>query len=142
MNREQENKLLELYRKGLTSSKEEDALLNQLGESGSGPGLWFSFLENNKKTVPADLENQIWSTIQSGESRKKRLTIRRVLAAASVALLISISLIITPWQRKGMSYEEKAAVLEEAIKMMVDASEIPDNREILYEDEIICIYIE
>ena len=107
MNRE--DKLLELYRKGLTSSKEEDALLNQLGESKSGPGLWFSFLKNNKKTAPADLENKIWSA---------------------------------PWQQKGMSYEEKAAVLEEAILMMSGTTEIPDTREILYEDEIICIYIE
>ena len=41
-----------------------------------------------------------------------------------------------------MSYEEKAAVLEEAILMMSGTTEIPDTREILYEDEIICIYIE
>ena len=140
MNRE--DKLLELYRKGLSSSKEDDALLNKLGESKSGPGLWFNFIKNHKKTSPADLENQIWSTIQSGESRKKRLTIRRMLAAASIALLISISLIFTPWQQKGMSYEEKAAVLEEALLMMAGTTEMPDNREILYEDEIICIYIE
>jgi len=142
MNREQVDKLLELYKQGLTSSEQEDALISELGDSREGQEIWFSYIKKHQRTAPESLENQILSLIQSEDKRKKRLTIFWTLAAASVSLVIVLSLIFTPWQQKEMSYEEKAAILEEAILLASGADDAPSEREILYEDEIICIYKE
>jgi hypothetical protein len=65
-----------------------------------------------------------------------------ISAAASLALLISL-VFISPSLRnqKEMTYEEKAAKLEEALSLISENNEQAD-RKIIYEDEIIVIYTE
>ena len=61
MNREQVDKLFELYKQGLTSSDEEQALINHFGNSRTRSEVWFNYIKNQKKLAPNDLESQIWS---------------------------------------------------------------------------------
>jgi len=142
MNREQVDELLEKYEQGLASQEEMDLLMEQFEDSRSGPGVWFNFVRLQKRKAPEDLNIQVWSAIQSQEKKKNRKITRFILAAASLAILISL-IILSPSIRnqQGMSYEEKAAKLEEALSLISEHKK-QANREIIYEDEIIVIYTE
>ncbi len=136
MNREQTDKLLEKYEQGLTSVEEEKQLFAHPEDSGIDHQVWFQYVNHQKKEVPNDLEDTVWSSIQT---RKKKWLIRTISMAASVALLVSLFLTTNPWQKKEMSYEEKAALLEEALAMCAEKKQTIE-REILYEDELLIIY--
>lgn len=142
MNREQVDELLEKYEQGLASQEEMDLLMEQFEDSRSGPGVWFNFLRLQKKKAPENLNHQVWSTIQSQEKNKNRKITLFISAAASLAILISL-IFISPSLRnqKEMTYEEKAAKLEEALSLISENNEQAD-RKIIYEDEIILIYTE
>ncbi len=142
MNREQVDELLEKYEQGLASQEEMDLLMEQFEDSRSGPGVWFNFLRLQKKKAPENLNHQVWSAIQSQEKNKNRKITLFISAAASLAILISL-IFISPSLRnqKEMTYEEKAAKLEEALSLISENNEQAD-RKIIYEDEIILIYTE
>jgi len=142
MNREQVDELLKKYDEGLASQEEMDLLMEQFEDSRNGPGAWFNYLRLQKKKAPENLHNQVWSAIQSQEKKKNRKIIWIFSAAACLALLISI-IFISPSLRsqKEMSYEEKAAKLEEALSL-ISENKKQAPRKIIYEDEIIVIYTE
>ena len=142
MNREQVDELLNKYEQGLASQEEMDLLMEQFEDSRSGPGVWFNYLRLQKRKAPENLHNQVWSAIQSQEKKKNRKITWFISAAASLAILISL-IFISPSLRnqKEMSYEEKAAKLEEAQSLLSEHNGQTD-RKIIYEDEIILIYTE
>ena len=142
MNQEETNKLFELYEQGLTSSKQEADLLETFGDSKNDNHLWFKFLKNHKKNSPENLESHIWSTIQSIEKKKSKFILRVASIAASITLIFSIIFIANPKKPIEMSYEEKAAVLKEALAMFPSIEEPETSQEILYEDDLIIIYSE
>lgn len=142
MNREQVDELLKKYEQGLASQEEMDLLMEQFEDSRTGPGVWFNYLRLQKRKAPEDFNKQVWSAIQTHEKKKKRKTLLFISAAASLAILISI-ILISPSLRnqKEMTYEEKAAKLEEAQSLLSEHNGQAD-RKIIYEDEIILIYTE
>lgn len=142
MNRKQVDELLDKYEQGLASQEEMDLMMEQFEDSRSGPGVWFNFLRLQKKKAPKNLNHQVWSAIQTHEKKNKRKITWFISAAASLAILISL-IFITPILRnqKEMSYEEKAAKLEEALSLISEHNN-QANMEIIYEDEIILIYTE
>ena len=142
MNQEEINNLLDLYEQGLTSSEQEAMLTDHLAKAKDEEHLWFKFLKYRKKQKPRDIENQIWSSIQKEEKKKSRIILRAISVAASVALIISILWVSNPFKPKEMSYEEKAAVLKEALAMISSAEKTETNQDIIYEDETIIIYTE
>ena len=142
MNREQVDELLEKYEQGLASQEEMDLLMEQFEDSRTGPGVWFNYLRLQKRKAPENLQNQVWSAIQTQEKKKTRKITLFISAAASLVILISL-IILSPSLRnqKEMSYDEKAAKLEEALSLISENNEQAD-RKIIYEDEIIVIYTE
>lgn len=139
MKKTEVEKLLKSYELGQTSSKEEAYLQAQLSNSESEYGRWFSFIRSNKISIPESLEKDIWNTLQS--KKKKRVLYRAIAAAASVALLISLFLIPNSIPPQEMSYEEKVAILEEALAM-TSPKVVEIQQKVLYEDDIIIIYTE
>ncbi len=142
MNQEENKRLLKLYEQGLTSSEEEAALIKTLGDSKNDKHIWFKFLKNHKNTTPANLESLIWSNIHSKEKKYPKIILRALAVAASVALIITILWFPDPLKSREMSYEEKAAVLKEALIMIYTAEKTKPDQEIIYEDETIIIYTE
>ena len=142
MNREQVDELLNKYEQGLASQEEMNLLLEQFEDSRSGPEVWFNYLRLQKRKAPENISSKVWSAIQSHEKKKNRKITWFISAAASLAILISL-IFISPSLRnqKEMSYEEKAAKLEEALSLISENNEQAD-RNIIYEDEIIVIYTE
>ena len=142
MNQEEINKLLELYEQGLSSSEEESILREKLGHDRNESFPWFTYLNNKKIKTPKDIEAQVWKSIQVHEKRKSRFGVKVLSIAASIALLISVLWITDSFNSREMSYEEKAAVLEEALTMITSAEKGLVVEEIIYEDETIVIYTE
>ena len=141
MNKEQVDKLLELYEQGLTTSEEEAVLLKELGDSKTGANVVFNYIKHHKKQGPNDLEDKIWSSIQSGGKKKRRSIYSITSVAASVVLIVSL-LLVNPFNRQEMSSENKSAIYDEALAMISESEEIPAVREVLYEDESIILYTE
>jgi hypothetical protein len=88
------------------------------------------------------LESLIWSNIHSKEKKYPKIILRALAAAASVALIITILWFPNPLKSREMSYEDKAAVLKEALSMISTAEKAKPDQEIIYEDETIIIYTE
>jgi len=132
---------LDIYEEGLSSLEEEEKLASLLGESNDGVNAWFKYIQQQKKVAPQNLESDIWALIQKRESRKRRILLRVASVAASIILGVSVFLTIQTRPQEKMSYAEKAAVFEEALAMISDTQEQPILGEILYEDEILIIYI-
>ncbi len=142
MNRETDKKLLEKYSEGLATQEEMDLLVNQNDSFNDVSAAWFKYLKIQRVKSPENINSQVWSAIQSQERRKIRRIKQFLLAAACIAVLISV-FIFSPSLRnqKEMSYEEKVLVLEEALSLIQETTE-NSGRRIIYEDEIISIYVE
>lgn len=141
MNREKLVELLERYEQGLSSREEENILMKHAGLSHKAAGAWFKFLKHQKRIASDDLEMRVQDAIKSFEKGKIRFIKRISLAAASAALLVSILFISLPWQDRAMSYEEKAAVLQEALSLLEEGRQEP-GKKVIYEDSLIIIYTE
>lgn len=135
--------LTEKYEAGDSTLKEEQSLFDSAENSGSTIEPWSAFVKGNKREAPGNLNETLWSSFQNRTSRRRKLRIATMSAAASVMLIIAI-LIINPGQ-KQLSYSEKEALLEQAINMFEDSEqeivgqEIMEQ-EVIYEDELIIIY--
>lgn len=141
MKRENIKNKLYLYENGNTSLKEENDLVEELGNSKSGENVWFRFLKESKKSAPKDLKNDIWESIQHIEKRRKLFRIGFGTAAASIVLAVALIISIDFHPQKQMSTEEKEAALEEAFAMISTSSDKPVLGEIMYEDEKLIIYL-
>lgn len=140
MKREYINKQLEKYEKGLSSSHEEQELISLLSSSAKGKNAWFKFIKLQKAKVPENLEDDIWTSIQNQENRKKRLLIRISSIAASVVLALSLSMGFFNRNPEEMTLQEKEAVLKEAMALIPETQNKSILGEIIYENEILIIY--
>lgn len=140
MDSKQLEQLLKKYDEGQSSLDEERILMEHAGTSGKEMSAWARFVNHHKKTAPDGLAEDLWSSIESGEKRKRRFVLRLVSAAASVLLLITFSLTLTRKAPDEMSYEEKQALLEEALSLFSSGNDKQTTKEIIYEDEFLMIY--
>ncbi len=143
MNKKQAE-LFKKYEEGLTSLEEEAVLFDELGQHNK----WFQMLQQHKKSSPGGLENEIWNKIKNKIKSKIRYIRRIGSIAATFILLISLGIIFMPWNKKSisnqnreMTYEEKTAVLKEALAMFPPSETKIPQKDILYEDENLIIYL-
>lgn len=141
MKKEYIDKQLDTFEQGLSSIDEERELASLLAGSEKGADTWFKYIKQHKKIAPPNLESDIWSAIQSKEQRKRRTLFKIGSVAASVILAVSLFFTIDILRPEEMSYEEKEAALKEAMALISETPEKPVLEGILYEDEIIIIYI-
>lgn len=141
MNMEQRERLHQLYEEGLTSLEEERMLREKSSINGNGSNPWFEYIRRKRKTVPPDIEKQVWEKVEAARKKNRRIFSAAITAAAS---LLIITLITTTLLTGGkeMNRKEITAALEEALSMIPSKSPGNTGEEIIYEDESIIIYIE
>jgi len=100
---------------------------------------WGTFVKQKRVKVPRGLNDSIWASIQTRKRKKQRFLIGLSGIAASVALFMVI--FINSTINFNNSYEEKEAVLKEALSMFPNEKHTPSNKNIIYEDELIIIYV-
>lgn len=137
---EQLNKLADLYKKGETSLKEEQLLRARFGDTVSGEMAWFSFAGKMEKKAPGQLQENVLSAVNSLRQRRRRIIVMISSAAALAVLLISV-LVLNPGKTAVMEYNNKMAILEEAINLTQAGDAYYSEDEVIYEDDIIIIYL-
>lgn len=134
MSNKNADKLIEKYLKAESNLNEEQEIYNaETTDSELDP--WFGFAKKYRAKAPENLNNTVWQAIQTKRKRSQRLIYGLVAAAASVVLLITLSV-----NSSKQSYKEKEALLTEALSMFKNDEPKVSERNIIYEDELIVIY--
>lgn len=135
-NKENKN-LLNKYLEAESSLEEEKQLLD--GQN-NDPAMdsWFRFVNESKTKVPAGLNDKILASIESRNKSKHRFMNWGYGIAASIALIVGVFFFQS---RENDDYLEKEALLNEALSMFPEPEQQDTDRTILYEDEMIIIYV-
>ncbi len=135
-NKENKN-LLNKYLEAETSLDEENQLLRGQNDD-PAMNSWFRFVNESKTNAPDQLNAKILASIESRNNSKLRFMNWGYGIAASITLIIGIVLFQS---RDNDDYLEKEALLNEALSMFPEKEPLRDDRTILYEDEMIIIYV-
>lgn len=138
MNKEQIENLIEKYEAGSSTLQEEQFLFDNAENSNPAIAAWSAFVKSKKKKAPSNFRDSLWTSIQTRKIKKRRLAIGIMSAAASLLLLITISVNFRGSEK--ISYKEKEALLSEALSMFEGAEQMQAEQSIIYEDEMIIIY--
>ncbi len=136
------DELVEKYLAAATTLEEEETLFD--GEN-QQPGLaeWATYRKQKRKRAPSNLPDTIWSAIQRRRRNRRRILIG-VPAAASIAFIV-VSLILSsgplPQDEGPITYDEKEALLKEALSMFPDEKPTTAEENIIYEDDLVIIYV-
>jgi hypothetical protein len=131
--------LIEKYEAGESSLEEEKFLFDNAGDSGGTLVAWSTFVKNNKKTAAANFNETLWESFERQRNKKRRLIIGALSAAASI-VLITVSLFISNTQENELSYNEKAALLQESLEMFASVDGAQLEQDIVFENDLIVIY--
>jgi hypothetical protein len=132
--------LIDKYETGYSSLDEEKTILTSVEEPDSELNPWFKFVKRKKTQSPEQFNEELWKKFEPKTNSTRKLLIGTISAAASVLLVLSLYFNNSDSQQK-MSYEEKAALLNEAIEMASNQEDKIVNQDIIYEDNTIIIYI-
>lgn len=138
MNEKEIEKLTKEYEAGTSTLQEEQFLFDNAENSNSINEAWSTFVKRNRIEAPEDFNDKLWKSFQKRTVRKHRFKIGIISAAASVILIIALS--IGNFGQKELSYNEKEALLHQALDMFSEPEHEVTQESILYEDEIIIIY--
>jgi hypothetical protein len=134
MKSKKENQLEHKYLEGEASLAEEQEFLRRQDTPFNG---WSAYRAKNHYPVPDKLIDNIADELDRQVSKSRKFYLAWASAAASIALVIL--LLFANSLERELSYEEKAAKLEEILNAL------PENKttnEILYEDALVVIYVE
>jgi hypothetical protein len=138
MNPEEHKNLIDKYLAGESTPEEENKLHHADLNDSEGLDLWFTYIRLNKAKTPEGLNEVLWNESVLSKSKFRSLLIPITSIAASIAVL----LFFLPLNLGStvQSHEEKQRLWDEAM-LMVQQAEINEDRDILYEDELITISI-
>lgn len=135
MQSKERDKLIGKYLEAESNLKEEQEIFNAETEN-SELDPWLNFAKKTRVKAPENLNDSVWKSIQNKRKASRRIIYGLVATAASVALVISLSVNSS----KKQSYEEKEALLKEALAMFEENEPQQELWNIIYEDEMIVLY--
>ncbi|MEQ8546808.1 MAG: hypothetical protein RIC03_02805 [Cyclobacteriaceae bacterium] len=142
MSEKKSEELIAKYLAGETTLEEEEILFSGNTQQ-TEMKHWFGYLHEKRAKAPAHLKDNLLAAIEA--QKLKKLKKRRFLVsisslAASIVIIVAVSIGYSSSQQK--SYEEKEALLKEALSMFPAEHEPPTAQRILYEDDMVIIYTE
>ncbi len=126
--------LIDKYLEANSSLDEEREIFNAK-KANSELDPWFSFAKRSGAKAPKNMNDSVWDAIQIKRKKSKRLIYGLVASAASIALIITLSV-----NSSKQSDKEKEALLKEALSMFKKEEPKTEKQNIIYEDELIVIY--
>ncbi len=132
------NKIFEKYKKGNSSLDEENILFENANNLNTSFKAWSNFARNNKIETPKDFNDTIWESFENKINNKHKSRFKIVIMSAAASILLIIAFFIGNTTKKELSYDQKAALLNEALSMFSDNKQ--NNENIIYENETIVIY--
>ena len=130
--------LIEKYKEGSSTLKEEQFLIDNANHSEPSLEAWYTFVKKNKTETPKGLNDKLWKSFQKNKTSKKRRFIRVLSAAASVLILISF--FITTLGQEEQSYSEKERLLNQALGMFDGFEQEEVQHNVFYENDMIILY--
>lgn len=130
------DKLKKLYLDAESSLEEEASLFNSEEKLSDEMRSWAKFVNQQKTNAPENLAKELWSDDLFDEPKKAVFYKKWLPIAASIALITAFSFYL--FSNKQQDYNSKKRLLEEAILM---SSEEPKAEDILYQDQLLTIYI-
>ena len=97
---------------------------------------WTDYTREHRPKAPANINKLVWENIQR-KNKKSRLT--TIVSLTAACLVLAISMISLLPKQQEQSQEEKLALLLEA-RSMIEQAQATSEKNILYEDNSICIY--
>lgn len=140
-----QEKLLNKYYKGETSLEEEKELkaLFQEDENHTSEQDIFGYFES-KSNIPADLEENIFTNLESDEKRRKTIRMRLYsLSSAAAIIIIFLSVYLDFRDTKNTQLENNFFIMEQAL-FQISESLQPDVQEemlVLWVDDDVEIII-
>ncbi|WP_299122444.1 hypothetical protein [uncultured Winogradskyella sp.] len=130
--------LINKYKEGQTTLSEEQVLFNSTDNLEPSLEAWSAFVKNNKTELPKDFNAQLWESFENRKSKKRKLFVGVLSAAASVIVLMS--LFLGNPKQEALNYAEKEALLSLAKKMVSNSDVVETEERIIYENDIVIIY--
>lgn len=132
--------MLEKYKKGLTSSEEEQLLFDHIDEQDIEMYKLSTFVKNKKVTTPRKLNEKLWDSFE--EKIKDKQKPKRIWQWSAVASILLILAWYVPYDYQNHLEEmEKQRLLEEAKSMFLKKTEPTKNDKILFEDETLIVFV-
>lgn len=132
-------KLIEKYKNGDSTLKEEIFLFNSTKELRPSLEAWATFVKNSKTQTPKDFNDRLWQSFQNKTNKKRKLFVKSIGVAASIIILVS--LFIGNLDQNGQSHAEKERLLNQARDMFKGNEQEKIHRTIFYENEMIIVYL-
>ena len=136
MKEETINKLIQKYKNGETSLKEEEQLFYNAKENQPEIRILADFKEKNQIKTPSNLNDKLWNSFDVKQRKNNRFRIGVFSAAASIVLLLSFY--FGSLNNNKLSYSEKQALLDEAKKMFLESEQSIQN--IILETDMVIVY--
>lgn len=131
-------KLIKKYESGHSSAEDEQYLMNHTNKSNPAMSAWFRFVKQCKTKTPENFNEELWNTFEGKTQSNLKLIVGVLTTAASV--LLFLALYFGNNKQDTLSYEEKAALLNQAKNMLSEQKQNIANQDIIYEDQNIIIY--
>ena len=139
MSNKRSHDLISKYLDAETTLDEEQELFRAKGQVRQIED-WFAFINKKRKHSPPHLSQSIRAAIRHRKVSKQRVLLRLSGLAASIILLLGFC--IYNAHLKSSDYREKKALLREALSMFPSDQQVHEPPGVLYEDEMIVIYID
>ena len=136
MKEETIKKLIQKYKNGETSLKEEEQLFYNAKENQPEIRILADFKEKNQIKTPSNLNDKLWNSFDVKQRKNNRFRIGVFSAAASIVLLLSFY--FGSLNNNKLSYSEKQALLDEAKKMFLESEQSIQN--IILETDMVIVY--
>lgn len=98
------------------------------------------FLDSVRIKAPKGLEDSMLSLIERRETARRRI-ITGISSAAAIVIILLSTVLLLPGKSREMEYGEKLTALVEAYRLIPSSETVDIEKEIIYEDETIIIYI-
>lgn len=139
MKEERIKNLIEKYKSGESSLKENEFLFDNVDESNPEMKSLSSFIYQHKKSAPNNFNDKLWESFEKRNIKFNRNKKIKVLSiAASVILLVT--LYINTIQQNKLSNNEKQALLNEAKNMFTESKKPEIVHHIILESDLIVVY--
>lgn len=138
MSEEHIKNLIDKYKSGTSSLKEEIELFDNVNESEPEIKTWASFVKKNKKVAPDNLNDKLWESFDKKKSKNKQFKIGLISAAASLVLIST--LFVNNIKNKDLSNSEKEALLKEAKEMFIEFDKSKPKYSVLVENDLLIVY--
>ncbi len=138
MSEENINNLIDKYKAGKSTLKEEAFLFEHVNESHTEIQSIANFVKENKRNAPNHFNDKLWESFDKKQTQAKRIKLGFFSVAASIVLLVT--LYINTKNENTLSISEKQALLNEAKNMFVANNQPKKQHQIIIENDLVVVY--